>query len=66
MWVALSYFLLLAYIKYQTRFAHSLFYLHRLIKETLLERIPLTDLLHLDEKRFAKLKGTEPQLCLNF
>lgn len=65
-WVALCYFLLLAYIKYQTKFAQSLFYLHRLIRETLLDRIPLTDLLHLDEKRLAKIKGLDPQLCLPF
>lgn len=65
-WVAMCYYLLLAYIKYQTKFAYSLFYLHRLIRETLLDRIPLTDLLNLDQKRLARLKGLEPQLCFTF
>jgi hypothetical protein len=65
-WVAMCYFLLLAYIKYQTKFAYSLFYLHRLIRETLLERISLIDLLNLDQKRLARLKGMEPQLCFTF
>ena len=44
-WIAMCYFLLLAYIKYQTKFSKSLFYLHRIIKETLLERFNLIDLL---------------------
>jgi len=65
-WVAMCYYLLLAYIKYQTKFAHSLFYLHRLVKETLLDRVSLIDLLNLDQKRLARLKGMEPQLCFEF
>ena len=44
-WVAMCYFLLLSYIKYQTKFNKSLFYLHRIIKETLLEKFNLIDLL---------------------
>lgn len=35
-WVAMVYYLLLAYIKYQTRYKGSLFYLHKCIKETLM------------------------------
>ena len=50
-WVAMIYYLLLAYIKYQTKYGRSLFYLHRLIKETLLDRITLVDLLNLNEPR---------------
>ncbi len=44
-WIAMCYFLLLAYVKYQTRFNKSLFYLHRIVKETLLEKLNLIDLL---------------------
>jgi len=44
-WVAMCYFLLLTYIKYQTKFSKSLFYLHRIIKETLLQKLNLIDLL---------------------
>lgn len=65
-WVAMSYYLLLTYIKYQTKFAYSLYYLHRLIRETLLDRISLIDLLNLDDRRLANLKSQEPQLCLAF
>lgn len=65
-WVAMCYYLLLAYIKYQTKSIYSLFYLHRLIKETLLDRVSLIDLLNLNHKRLARLKDTEPQLCLTF
>jgi len=65
-WVAMCYFLLLAYIKFQTKFAFSLFYLHRLVRETLLERISLIDLLHLDQNRLTRLKTMKPQLCFSF
>lgn len=44
-WIAMCYYLLLAYIKYQTKFSKSLFYLHRIVKETLLEKFNLIDLL---------------------
>lgn len=63
-WVAMCYYLLLTYVKYQTRYKQSLHYLHRLIRETLLERASLLDLLSLNESRLANLKHDEPQLCL--
>jgi|SRR3989338_6776160 len=62
-WVAMCYFLLLAYIKFQTRFQRSLFLLHRLIQNTLLDRLSLIDLLRLPEKKLPKLRNMEPQLC---
>jgi hypothetical protein len=62
-WVAMCYYLLLAYIKYQSRYRYSLFYLHRMVSETLLERLSLIDLLSLTHVRLHKLKF-EPQLCL--
>lgn len=63
-WVAMCYYLLLAYIKYQTRYKNSLFYLHKLIRETLLDRLTLVDLLHLKEKLLPKVKALEHQLVL--
>ncbi|HAX62022.1 MAG TPA: IS4 family transposase, partial [Elusimicrobia bacterium] len=63
-WIAMCYFLLLAYIKYQTKYKYSLFYLHRLIKETILERLNLVDLLNLNDKLLPKIKNTEQQLAL--
>lgn len=63
-WVAMCYYLMLAYVKYQARYKASLFYLHRLVRETLLERASLFDLLSLNEARLARLKRQDPQLCL--
>jgi hypothetical protein len=63
-WVAMCYYLLLAYVKYQTRYKNSLFYLHRLVRVTLMERANLVDLLSLNEERLARLKRQDPQLCL--
>jgi len=63
-WAAMTYFLLLAYIKFQCRFQRSLFLLHRLVQNTLLDRLSLIDLLRLPEKKLPMLRNTEPQLCL--
>ena len=63
-WVAMCYYLLLAYIKYQARYRASLFYLHRMVKETLMDRMSLIDLLRLNEKRLHRIRCQDPQLCL--
>ena len=60
-WVAMCYYLLLAYIKYQTKYAHSLFYLHRIIKDTLLERFTIIDLLRGAPSKLNKAKSEEFQ-----
>jgi len=65
LWVAMCYFLLLAYIKFQTKYRFSLFYLHRMVRETLLERFSLIDLLGLNNARLPKVRD-KYQLCLNF
>jgi hypothetical protein len=65
-WIAMCYYLLLAYVKFQSRYAHSLFYLHRLVRETLLDRLSLIDLLGLTERRIARIRDPEPQLALQF
>ena len=54
-WVALVYYLLLAYIKFQTKFGKSLLELTRMVKETLLIRRSLIDLLSLTTKTMAHL-----------
>jgi hypothetical protein len=64
-WVAMCYFLLLAYIKFQTKYRFSLHYLHRMIRETLLERLSLIDLLGLNDARLPKIRDKD-QLCLAF
>lgn len=65
-WAAMTYFLLLAYIKFQCRFQRSLFLLHRLVQNTLLDHLSLIDLLRLPEKKLPVLRNTEPQLCFAF
>ena len=64
-WVAMVYYLLLSYIKFQTKYRFSLFYLHRVIKETLLDRFALVDLLNLSIQRLPKIRDGDHQLCLN-
>jgi hypothetical protein len=46
-WVALIYYLLLAYIKYQTKYKNSLLYFTRVIKENLFRNINMINLLNL-------------------
>jgi len=67
-WVAMCYYLLLTYIKYQSKYRDTIFYLHRIIKATVLERLNLIDLLNITEKTLSKVIhiDPEPQLSLNF
>ena len=60
-WVAMCYYLLLAYIKYQTKFQKSLFYLHKLIGDTLFSRLTLIDLLTASSKKLDQFKSNEFQ-----
>lgn len=64
-WVAMIYYLLLAYIKFQTKFKKSLLELTRMVREVLLIRRDLIDLLSLEEKTIFRLKREEsPQMSL--
>ena len=58
-WVAMIYYLLLAYIKFQTKFKKSLLEITRMIREVLLFRRDLIDLLSLGEKTIFRLKKEE-------
>lgn len=62
-WVAMCYFLLLAYIKYQTQFKRSLFYLHKMIQDTLLAKLTLIDLLRATPLRLNQFKTNEYQFA---
>ncbi len=55
-WVAMCYYLLLTYIKYQTKYGFSLLQLSRVIRETLFERKALIDILTLkpDKLKFRE------------
>ncbi|MBU1085178.1 IS4 family transposase [Patescibacteria group bacterium] len=62
-WIAMIYYLLLAYIKFQTKFKKSLLELTRMIKETLLFRRNIIDLLSLETKTIFRIKRQKsPQM----
>ena len=60
-WTAMCYYLLLAYIKYQTRYKSSIFYLHKIVREMLMEKASIIDLLRLNEKRLEKFRQCQEQ-----
>lgn len=53
-WIAMIYFLLLAWIKFQTKFKGSLLELTRMLSEVLLEQISIIDLLNFTPKTVAR------------
>ncbi len=61
-WIAMIYYLLLAYIKFQTKFKKPLLELTRMIRETILVRRSLIDLLSLNEKSIKKFVEENPQM----
>jgi len=64
-WIAMCCYLLLAYIKFQTRYRFPLLCLTRILRETLMDRRPLIDLLSLNpEKHYANLRAPTNQLAL--
>lgn len=65
-WAAMCYFLLLAYLKYQTKYAHSLYYLHRLIRAGLFMKLTFIDLLNLSQGRMGRVRDDDLQLQLAF
>lgn len=60
-WIAMIYYLILSYIKYQTKFKSSLLYLHRIIKEALLAQLTLIDLLRVTPAKISGYKIKEFQ-----
>lgn len=54
-WVAMTYYLLLAWLKHQTHFRGTLLDLSRMIKEVPLERISLINLLNLTPQNVSQL-----------
>jgi hypothetical protein len=63
-WVAMCYYLLLTYIKYQTKFGHSITELCRMIKEVLMERTMLIDILSLNMNNLKIIRDQVKQLSL--
>ena len=58
-WVAMTYYLILSYIKFQTKFDRSLLELTRMVEATLFTRRTLIDLLSLSSKTVHKFKVPE-------
>ncbi len=58
-WVAMCYYLLLTYIKYQTKYGFSLLQLSRVIREMLFERKAIIDILTL-KPDILKMRMDEP------
>ena len=65
-WVAMIYFLLLAWIKFQTKFKGSLLELTRMLAEVLLEQISIIDLLNFTPRtvKRALAGAAPPQMAL--
>ena len=64
-WIAMIYFMLLAYIKFQSRYKYSLHTLAQIVGSTLFQRASLMDLLNLNLNNLYKLKLDDmPQLML--
>lgn len=62
-WVAMIYYLILAYIKFQTKLTKSLLEFTRMIKETLLFRRDIIDLLSLNTKTLSRIMNQKsPQM----
>lgn len=65
-WIAMCYYLLMTYIKYQTKFAHSLLVLIRILRETLMDRKALIDILTLKPEKLVQVKTEPIQYQLTF
>lgn len=64
-WIAMIYYLLLAWIKFQTKFRGSLLKLTILVNETILHHVHLLDILSLTPRTIHRLNNRgDPQLAL--
>ncbi len=63
-WVAMCYYLLLSYIKFQTKYHHTLQELTRMIAAVLMEQRLLIDILSLNEHSLKKVRVPVSQLAL--
>lgn len=62
-WTAMIYYLLLSFIKFQTRYGHSMQELARIVKEMLMENVSLIETLRCDYDQCIKLKQKNYQLA---
>ena len=62
-WVAMIYYLLLSFIKFQTKYAYSMQELARIIKELLMENVSLLETLSLKYERCKAINIKNIQLA---
>ena len=63
-WAEMCYYLLLAYIKFQTKYRSSLHFLTRMIAVAVMEQRLLINILSLNERSIKKVSNPAPQLAL--
>ena len=63
-WIAMCAYVLLCYIKFQSRSKHTLLELSRLIRETLLSPFSLVDLFRVTAEQLPMARSPNPQLEL--
>ncbi|MCE5271912.1 IS4 family transposase [bacterium] len=64
-WAAMIYYLLLTFIKFQTRYAYSLHELTKVIGELLMEHVDIIEVLRIKFDKLKLLKPNQPQLALS-
>ncbi len=62
-WVAMIYYLLLSFIKFQTKYKYSMQELARIIKELLMENVSLLETLRINYKQCQSIKEKNMQLA---
>ena len=62
-WVAMIYYLLLRFIKFQTKYTYSMQELARIIKELLMENVSLLETLRINYKHCKSIKEKNVQLA---
>jgi len=62
-WVAMIYYLLLRFIKFQTKYTYSMQELARIIKELLMENVSLLETLRINYKQCQSIKTKNMQLA---
>ena len=60
-WTALIYYLLLAYMKYQTQYKFSLLHFSRVLKEALFKKVGIIDILNFSPDRIKKAREPDQQ-----
>lgn len=60
-WTALIYYLLLAYIKFQTRYKFTLLHFARVLKEALFKKVDILDILNFSPDRMKKARSPDQQ-----